>query len=304
MMNFEEFSEAVLKEIKEKAEGKFDVSMTINMKNNGIKCTGISAIARESSNGPCIYLDGYYQEYKNRSMELHSIADQIYRQIIEHQNDFHDIKIMDFLNWKNIKGSIYAKLINAEQNREQLDVLPHRMFLDLAVVYYAAVSGFESQCISTILIHNRHLSIWKQSEEELYQLSVINMRSEGNPVFDNMETILKGAVPETASIWDSSGFSLNLGAYILTNHHKHFGASEILDKNVLKKVSDMMKGDFIILPSSVHEVIILPSKYGVEFGGLADMVKEINATEVSAEDYLSDHVYIYSKSEETLKIAA
>ena len=79
MMNFEEFSETVLKEIWKKIEGMFDVSITVNMKNNGIKCTGISAVSKESNNGPCIYLDDYYKGYQNKSIGIKETADNIYR---------------------------------------------------------------------------------------------------------------------------------------------------------------------------------------------------------------------------------
>lgn len=54
----------------------------------------------------------------------------------------------------------------------------------------------------------------------------------------------------------------------------------------------------------MHEVIILASDRKIEYGGLADMVREINATEVSAEEYLSDHVYVYNRSKELVEIAA
>ena len=304
MMDFEEFSETILKEVRKKTEGMFDVSITVNMKNNGIHCTGISAIAKERNNGPCIYLDGYYKEYGNGSIELYCIADKVYRQIMEHEYDLRDIEIMDFLNWNNIRCRIYAKLINADRNRELLKDIPHRMFLDLAVVYYAAVNVFDIQKTATILIHNHHMSIWGEKEETLYQTALLNMRSDCNPLIEDMQNILKSFVPEVFDIWGKYSLFLNMGAYILTNCRKHYGAAEILDKNTLKEISDKIRNDYILLPSSVHEVIVLSAGQNMGYGELAEMVRQVNAEEVSAEEYLSDHVYVYNRSEESLRIAA
>lgn len=304
MMNFEEFSETVLKEIWKKIEGMFDVSITVNMKNNGIKCTGISAVSKESNNGPCIYLDDYYKGYQNKSIGIKETADNIYSQIMESQNDLRNIDVMDFMNWNNIKCHIYAKLINADRNRELLDVIPHRMFLDLAVVYYAAVNVFNIQKTGTVLIHNHHMPIWGKNEETLYQTALLNMRSDGEPLFKSMHSILRSSAPEVFHCPESGELSLNTGAYVLTNCRKRYGASEILDKNTLKEISDRIMDDYVLLPSSVHEIIILAPDYKTGYGELAEMVKEVNTEEVSAEEYLSDHVYVYDRSEELLKIAA
>lgn len=304
MIDFKEFTEMILKEVQKMTGGIFDISTVTNMKNNGIKCTGISAMAKGSHCGPCIYLDGYYQEYKNKRTGLHNIADEIYRKVMEYQNGFLDINVMDFMNWDIIKSHVYAKLINADRNREQLSMIPYRLFLDLAVVYYIEVNNSENQETGMILINGHHMSVWGQNERTLYQTALINMRLCHSLVFENIQNILKSFVPEGPGLLEGRGSLFDMGAYVLTNCRKYYGASQILDKNTLKKISDKIKGDYILLPSSVHEIIILASGRKIEYGVLADMVREINATEVSAEEYLSDHVYVYNRSKKLIEIAA
>lgn len=92
--------------------------------------------------------------------------------------------------------------------------------------------------------------------------------------------------------------------YILTNHRRCFGAAEILDKKTLRTIADQIGDRFIVLPSSVHETIVLPPKEEAEYRRLADMVREVNDTQVDVEERLSDHVYVYSRDEEMLKIVA
>lgn len=304
MKNMEEFTNVVLKEIRKMAKEKFEVTTVTKMKNNGIRCTGISVRAKNSNSGLCVFLDELYKKYQDGCMDQHDIADEIYKQIMEHQNDCDDMDIVNISEWEQVKVHVYAKLINAEKNKEQLSTLPHRMFLDLAVVYYLVACDFVNQGIGTVLIHNGLMMTWEQCEETLYQTACENMRTDGNPVFGSMKNILRSVAPEKAYLWESEGFSLDIGAYILTNGRKHYGASEILDRSTLREIADNIGDHFIVLPSSVHEVIIIASCQNSNYTELADMVREINATEVSVEDYLSDHVYVYTGSEEALEIVA
>ena len=92
--------------------------------------------------------------------------------------------------------------------------------------------------------------------------------------------------------------------YILTNSRKRFGAAEILDRKTLRMIADKVGDGFIVLPSSVHETIVLTPNDEEEYRRLADMVREVNDTQVDIEERLSYHVYAYSKDEEALQIVA
>lgn len=209
-----------------------------------------------------------------------------------------------FLDWETIKGSIHVKLINAEQNKEQLGTIPHRPFLDLAAVYYAVAGDLGIQGTSTVLIRNEHMERWGQNEDALYQAAMSNMRSDGKPDFKSMKDVIKDILPDAADLIEEREHGLDSGMYVLTNLRKCFGASELLDKKTLRMVADKVGDGFIVLPSSVHETIILPSKDTTEYEGLADMVREVNDTQVDVEERLSYHVYVYSRAEEMLRIVA
>lgn len=304
MMNFKEFTINVWKGIRKKADGIFHVSVIESVKNNGTRLTGISAVPRKSSGGPCVYLDGYYREYEGGNMELPEIVDEVYSRMIRHQDDLLDVNMAEFLDWDTARGHIYVKLVNTEKNKEQLKMVPHRTFLDLSAVYYLAVNGMmQDRDIGTALIQSQHMSLWKQKEEKLYEAAAHNMRSDGSPVFEDMGAVFRQLVPESTGHWGMERISSDMGMYILTNRRKHYGASEILDQNTLREISDKMKGDFIVLPSSVHEVIVLDAKNGMKYKDLASIVQDVNASEVSAEEFLSDHVYVYNRRTESLNMA-
>ena len=89
--------------------------------------------------------------------------------------------------------------------------------------------------------------------------------------------------------------------YVLSNSIKVNGASAVLDAKMMEDIAEKV-GDFYILPSSIHELLVVPVKSGMDVESLENMVCEVNATQVQLEERLSDHVYTYSL-EEGLKIA-
>ena len=82
---------------------------------------------------------------------------------------------------------------------------------------------------------------------------------------------------------------------ILTNRSGVYGASAILYEGVLKNIAQRLGSDLVILPSSVHEVILLPYEDERRMEGLERMVREINQTVLPEEEVLSDQVYVYNR---------
>ena len=302
MMSFEEFTDYILQEICVRADGAFQVKKHDVTQNNNVKQTGITVMKEGVDIEPCVYLDELYREYEADGMKLDEIVDEVYRLILKYEEDMPDVDISVFQNWETIRDDIYPKLVNAEQNKELLEKIPHRNFMDLAVVYYAIARDYAREDIGTILILNGHMEIWGQEEENLYQTAMRNMRADGEADFVTLESVVKHILRGITLPDDESKDLRRKNMYILTNHRRRFGAAEILDKKTLRTIADQIGDRFIVLPSSVHETIVLPPKEEAEYGRLADMVREVNDTQVDVEERLSDHVYVYSRDEEMLKI--
>lgn len=266
MMSFEEFREKILQEIRVRADGAFQVKK--HDVNNNVKQTGIAVVKEETDIGPCVYLDELYREYESDGMKFDEIVDEVYRLILKYEEDMPDVDISRFRNWETVQKDVYAKLINAEQNKEQLREIPHRMFLDLAVVYYAVARDHAQQEVGTVLIRKVHTEEWGQEEENLYQTAMRNMRADGEADFTTIETVVKHILPGIT--FPKKDGNAPHDMYILTNHRRRFGAAEILDKRTLRMVADKVGDGFIVLPSSVHETIILLPKEEAEYGRMAD----------------------------------
>lgn len=79
--------------------------------------------------------------------------------------------------------------------------------------------------------------------------------------------------------------------YVLTNAEQHLGSGLIVHDKVLRHILDTIEEDIYILPSSVHELIVIPSSVVDDENYLTKMVHEINQNEVEPKDRLSDDVY-------------
>lgn len=298
--DIQEFGETILKMVREKADGAFSTWLTTGWKNNGLEKLGITTAFSGNQVEPCVYLEGYFAEYQHENMGLEEAAEEIYHVIMKAQDYQPDINIADLLQWDTIKSQIQAMLINTEMNSNLLKEIPCRLFLDLSVAYYIPVNDMDNGT-GIIRIRNEHLSVWGQEEEALYQAACENMKTSGRTEFFDMKTLFPSCFPP------STGENVNVQEdfcmFVLTNQNRCMGAGEIINEETLRKIYDQI-GAFVLLPSSVHEVIIIPDHKSKGYEPLADMVKEINADMVLPEERLSDHVYVYDKNRGALRIAA
>lgn len=298
----EKFAEEVLKEVMEKAGDSLRVQIVPANKNNGVTLTGITASRPGSSGGACIYLDGYYEDYCDNHITLDGAAEDVYGKLMEHCNDLDGVDMRVLWDWEAAKSHIHAKLVNREMNHELLKKVPYRDFLDLAVVYYVTMDGLMEDGTVAFTVSDKNMEVWKKEEDDLYQMAVSNMRLDGKPIFEDMEEILWGMMPGGGCPFTSR--ALNIRMYVLTNRGKVFGAVELLDGDTLKGIGDKLGSDFAVLPSSLHESIIVPADMRASYQELASIVRSVNMESVAMEERLSDHVYLYERGEGVLKIAA
>ena len=141
---------------------------------------------------------------------------------------------------------------------------------DMYEMLYAVARDHAREDIGIVPIYNGHMEIWGQEEENLYQTAMRNMRADGEADFIMLETVVKHILQGITLSDEESKDLRSTNMYILTNHRRRFGAAEILDKRTLRMVADKVGDGFIVLPSSVHETIILLPKEEAEYGRMAD----------------------------------
>jgi hypothetical protein len=211
-----------------------------------------------------------------------------------------------YSNFDNIKERIVYKLINYEKNRKLLEDTPYISFLDLAVVfYYICENCKHSQ--ATILIKHNHLKTWNQTKEGIFEVAVLNTPKLLKVSIRGMQSVIKEMVDqEEVCVEAVSQLEIckeQEEMYVLTNQDGIFGAACILYNKVLASFSCEISKDFYVLPSSVHEVILVPKREEMETSRLKQMVREVNESEVLEEEILSNNVYFYSYLNQKFTIA-
>ncbi len=310
-MRFHTFIFHVLQKIQEEMDKHVKITVCDVPKNNGIVLTGLTFTQDGINISPTVYLDKFYHEYEEgRSIEeiTEEIKEIYYRSKMEG-----DLNMDFFTSYENAKQNIVYKLINYEKNRELLEEIPHRKYLDFAIVYYYLVDRKEFSNAS-ILIHNKHMENWGVDEKELFAVAKNNTPVLLPAHFCGMMEVLKeltedegmllDRILEERCMGDEDEIKMVLeihirkdetGMYVLSNESRLFGAVVMLYEDMMQKCANRLDADLYILPSSVHEVILLADEGQIDKDRLEKMVREVNATQVEPEEFLSDFVYYFSR---------
>lgn len=297
-MEFTNFTTLVQREVEKRAGENYRVKLNDVMKNNGVVLRGITLMQDDSNISPTIYLNPYYDAYENGDTTLGTVIDEVI-DTYERNKINRSIDMKFFLNYETVRSRIIFKLINTEKNRELLRDVPYISFHDLSIVFQCLVSE-ERFGNASILIHNVHLQLWKVNARELYECALENTPLLQGYELADMNTVLE-EMKALGGIDDEEieDMQQEVPMYVLSNKSRINGASCILYKDILKDFAMVVDKDLYVLPSSIHEVILLPSDGTQESEQLKEMVREINQSQVEKEEVLSDSVYYYRRSDDS-----
>lgn len=293
-MKYQEFIQNIKQHVLSQVDSAHKVIIQPVVKNNGTIYDGLIIIDPILNISPTIYLNQYYHRYLN-GISMEDIYDDIlttYRENLPNE----DFDISLFKNFSKAKKNIITKLVSYSRNEELLQDVPHIRFYDLAIIFVVAICDFMNE-FATILIHNQHLNLWEVPLEELYTIAMENTPKLLPYRFDPMEKLLEHLVDNSLPL--SSELQIN----VLTNQIKIHGATCITYPGLLKHLADTFEDNLIVIPSSIHEVLIIPESTTPEQYTLQDyneMIVDINETQLTDDEILSDHAYIYLRADEKI----
>ena len=303
-MTFNEYVERVKREIKNYLPEEYkDVIPEINVvrKNNGEELTGLT-LRGESNICPNIYLNSFY-ELHQEGMKIEDTMVQIgeiFQREIKRTPQFN---LEDF-TYNTIKDNLYYTVINAERNEQLLQEIPHQKREDLAIVYRVNVSISE-EGTGSILLNNAHLKLLGVDQREVHDQAVRNMPKILPPKFENMNEIIAELMGEDVGLFEEMAGENMM--WVLSNDIRMQGAAYMFDEEVMSSIAEKLGGDFIVLPSSLHEVIIIKeadimAEENIDLEFVQRMVSEVNESQVEPEEVLSDAIYRYSSKDNKLSL--
>lgn len=298
-MELMEFTEKVQKAIAEKMGEGYQVELQEVHKNNNVVLQGLLIHTKEQNISPTIYLNSFWEAYE-KGIPFAVIVERIMR-IYREDTPKENVDMSFFRDFEKVKDRICYRLISAERNRELLSGIPHMEYLDLAICFYYSYQG-EALGNGSILVHDSHMEMWHTTTDVLYELAKQNTPRLFPKEWNSMEAVIRELMVQSEDVEETEAFLEELPMQILSNTDRVHGAACILYPGVLSEWAESRKQNLYIIPSSVHEVIVLPDNGEEDPCRLREMISEVNATQVEPEEILSNHLYYYDLILKQVKI--
>ena len=293
---FIDFKNTVYNMIKSFYTGDVVVEMQDVRKNNGVILSGLNMRENGKKHGTVIYLEQFYEEYKD-GMEYDEIVLQLIDVFDKNKNNI-DFDIDEFQDFLKASKRIVYKVVSYSSNLKMLEGLPYRRILDLAIIYFYV--GFMGDAtIAGTIVNKEHMEMWETDEDTLYKCARENTPLIMPEKLTSMQEALNGIIPFEHGIGEKC---LDI-MYVLTNHQSINGATCMLYPKVLADFACGIEEDLYIIPSSIHELIIMPKSIVDDVTQMRDLVHFVNATELMPEEVLSESVYYYNRAEGTIEFA-
>ena len=212
------------------------------------------------------------------------------------------VDVNALMNYEVMKEKLSVEVISADANEELLAKVPHDRIEDLAVVYRFIMESNEDGRAS-ILVNNNLIERMGVTHEQLRADALENSPEIRPVVIQGMNEVMKEMMgPEAYEMFGIPDDTEEM-MFIATVPDKNSGAGVLAYQDFMDQAAEKIGGDFYVIPSSIHEILLVPDNGEVQAEGLKEMVQEVNATEVSPEEKLSDNVYHYDSKEHIFELA-
>ena len=294
-MNYDEFKKEVEAVIKDYLPDEFkDAKVSVaQVSKIGMTYDSLTVRPEGQLASPAANLNAFFEDYEN-GQPFDEVMDRI-SDVIQTEAPEQMKNMSWLLDYDQAKDHLFIRVSNAEKNEELLDKAPHKIVDDLVITCHIAVDQTPNGMASTV-VNNDLMSHYGIDEKQLFE-DAMAMSPEVMPVkMDTMLNVISGMMPDAVSEdmmmdQDFPGSQM----MIVSNTAMVNGAAAIFYPGVMDEISEKLGGDFVMLPSSTNEVIIVPDMG--DYKNLESMVKDINETSVDPKEQLSDHVYHYDSKE-------
>lgn len=256
---------------------------------------------------PTIYLEPYYQKYE-AEMDMGRILQSLVAQYEQSKDRGKDILPFSVEDYEQVKDRLYLIVLN-QDNQEYLKETVHQDIpeTNLTAVIRVLCGEMKDQSIGSFAVKESLLSMWDRTKEQVYEQALANTERFFPARLMNVMDVIQNLALQVDERKEEGENSIkNLlpyEQYVLSNTEKFHGATAILYPGLLQEIGEATKSSFFLLPSSLHEVILMKDNGEMSAEELQRMVMQINRTEVKPEEVLSDEVYCYDYREQKLTMA-
>ena len=308
-MTYEAFKQTVKVYLMQKLGDGYDVQETSQAKNNDTVLDTLVVHKRGAETGRAINLNGMYQLVSEGKYSMLQMMTSLVRACLE-KPPFTWKNLSWITEYEQAKHKICCKLINTAANQELLKEIPSVPYLDLSIVFIVdilpTIDGPDRAY--TIQVTNKMLEAWGVSTDKLFPVAMENTQRSYPAMLQSMEETLAEIVkesgyemPEACKQEMRENFE-ERPMFVLSCLGHTNGAIAITYPDVLKIVADKAGCDLAIIPSSIHEWIIVADNDKSDLTFLNAQIEETNRQFIQSEERLADHAYMYSRESGMLRI--
>lgn len=287
MLTYEEFEQEIKKALERKYPNTQVVKQSrykFNQIKKGFVIEGLGSVQ------PIVYPDNLYeayQRYEDMELVIQSIDIAIECEKVE---GFKDI----VKDWEQAKEYIYPYIVNIDKNQLCLECneYVYKPKLDFAYGVFVEIPDDDGQaCVN---ITEKMLELWDVSEAEVFEIAERNAKYYVKPMRQVIAEL-------TCAEFSEEDFEEE-AMYVVTSKTRNRGAAAIFDYQLLRNTAEELQADFFIIPSSLHEIILVKEESVSSKQTLKEIVHDVNQSQVSDDEFLSDNVYYYSREEHQVRI--
>lgn len=303
-MNNEEFKNEFVVALKENlSERGNDVDVKVSTVEKMNQSYEAITITPEGSNiGMNMNLEVFAEAYES-GVPFNEIVEQVTNKVEAHLADMPTFDVQSLTDYEQMKDKLAMEVVAADRNADLLAKVPHQEMEDMAVVYRFVMESDENGRAS-ILVSNDLLDKMGVTPEQLHADALENAPELRPAVIKGMSEVMMDMMGEDAhEMFGIEEFPQDEMMYVATVPDKISGAGVIAYQEFMDQAAEKLGGDFYILPSSIHEVLLVKDDGAVNFNDLKSMVEDVNATQVAPEEKLTDSVYHYDSKEHIFELA-
>ena len=275
-------------------KGLVNVEIRDIVKNNGMKLTGLIIREKGCNIAPTIYVNDGFNKYRNGKGLDELVAE--YLNVYKESKPNDSFSVEFFTDFEQAKENLTMKLISEERNKELLKEVPYYKLGDLAIIFQVRVEANEYGN-AFITVKKEHMKSWGTDAIRLFDNAKANMEEKHPVRIQSILEVLRGMMGEMS---EEILEGVESKMYVLSNESKLNAASGMIFTEKLQEFAEVHNSNLFIIPSSIHELLLIPDSGDIEVEYLENIVREVNLSEVAPEEILSDNVYYYNRDEKCL----
>lgn len=294
-----------MESVREEFPLPYQIKLHNVQKNNGVLLESLVILQEDCNLSPQFYVRNYFARYE-RGESIEGMIQEIctaYRETVADAE-----QKTPNLSFAHCRERIIYRLVSMEKNEEQLTSIPYIPFLNLAITFHCLMVQ-EKEEIGSIQINNSLLQSWEIDHKQLFALAQENTMRLFPAKYCKLEQLMLDMIEECGmptgqaeKFLSESNRNREPVTYVVTNESGINGAAVILYPKFLQQLATVVGGSYYLLPSSIHEMLIIEGSTTMTVQQLQQMVHDVNEQCVRADEVLSDDVYYYNDQSSAVEI--